>query len=1431
MDPAWSPDGESIAIRRNISGNNEIVLIDAADGSNPVNLTNHSSSDFEPDFSPDGSKIVFQRYSGSGSGIGLGNEVFIMAADGTDQTNLTDNSGSINDGRPSFSPDGSRIAFDSNRNDSLFEIYTMDPDGSDVVRLTDEAGNKQNPIFSPAGDLIAFSGSSGITGIGLGPVAGGDVSMITAEVDSVPHWGTDSTAPATSITDGPADASTATVRNAGFTFSADEAEASFECRIDPDDGGEWVPCTSPKNYADLVDGEHSFAVRATDLGGNVEATPASRIWQIDATVPVVEIESGPTGTVTVDSATIGFTVDDASATVECRLDSSDEGDWAACSSPLELTGLGQGEHSLEVRATDPAGNVSTLDSLTWTVDTVAPVTTIDSAPPAQHNSIQAAFEFSADEGDVTFECRLDPDESTAWESCVSPAGYTNLSDGEHNFEVRATDAAGNTGAPATHTWEIATIKPVATIDAGPTGTVASEDATFEFSSGDPAATFECRLDSEEPGDWAACASPQNYTGLAQGEHTFEVRATETDQGTGPVASQSWSVDTVAPVITFDQAPPAFTSSPDAVFEYSVDDPDATIECRLHLLPDPDWHNCLNRFETSGLDPDTYTFEVRATDQVGNASVATHTWTIDQTAPTATIDAAPPALNNSVRATFEFSADESPVSFDCRLDSSDETGWEECVSPLNLDDLTDGEHSLEIRPTDAAGNVGAVVSHTWEVATVKPVASITAGPSGPVANTTAVFEFESDLGSAIFECRIDAEDDGEWAICTSPATFENLPDGEHLFEVRATEIDQGTGPVASATWVVDTITPTVELTGTPAPISGTADPSFAFTASEEGTTSECRLDPADENDPWVACASPVDFSGLTEGEHHFEVRVNDAVGHVSEPATFNWIVETTPPDVTVTSDLPDDPTTFIDASFEFESSNLNAYFECRFDGGDWAVCESPYAVDQLIDGAHSFEVRAVGHGAGPGPVQTVDWTVDTTVPTVLITARPHAVTTRTNGDFEFETNKSGFTFQCSLDGGAPAACSSPAALTGLAAGDHTFHVDALDQDSQVVDSATYEWTILAAAPEVTITESPASVSGSSTAAFQFNSDQAAASFECRLDGGAWQSCTSPAAFTGLGDGSHTVGIRTALDDGPALPIYGPVAEHTWQVDTTAPEVRISGGPNGIVTSSSATFNVTSDDGAATTECRLDNGAWQACAGEVTFSDLADGSHELRVRSVDAAGNTGADRREWSIDSDAPIATLTETPDASTTERSARFDFSANEAGVVFECSLDGGDWASCSPVFSADGLDLGAHEFKVRATDQYGNTGEPVSFVWEIVRPPFKGLVPTIKLQGKLKLNRDGTATLARINCPEGNCRITAPKRVTFRVKGRKGTPGIKVIRTEFTGRANATLVSSPRVRKLVRRAGSVRVKVRLKVVSENGKSRTVTKRVKLTAGR
>jgi Tol biopolymer transport system component len=145
--PSISPDGTKIAYTDQSNGN--IYVIDA-DGSDRTQLTS-SGSDVLPRWSPDGSQIVFT------SGRDGDDEVYIMNADGSDQTNLT-NSPSSDDQIGTWSPNGDRIAFQSDRDaDGDVEVYSINTEGTALKKLTDNTAWDGVPIYSPDGSQIAFT--------------------------------------------------------------------------------------------------------------------------------------------------------------------------------------------------------------------------------------------------------------------------------------------------------------------------------------------------------------------------------------------------------------------------------------------------------------------------------------------------------------------------------------------------------------------------------------------------------------------------------------------------------------------------------------------------------------------------------------------------------------------------------------------------------------------------------------------------------------------------------------------------------------------------------------------------------------------------------------------------------------------------------------------------------------------------------------------------------------------------------------------------------------------------------------------------------------------------------------------------------------------------------------------------------------------------
>jgi TolB protein len=144
--PAWSADGKKILFTRgDVMTNIDIYTMDA-DGSNVARLTEHPERDQRGAFSPDGQTIAFVSQRDGDVAI------WLIDIDGANPRKL------VKGREPAFSPDGRRIAFTSSAFHDNDEIYLIDLDGSNMVRLTD---NRRKfdwfASWSPKGDRLAYN--------------------------------------------------------------------------------------------------------------------------------------------------------------------------------------------------------------------------------------------------------------------------------------------------------------------------------------------------------------------------------------------------------------------------------------------------------------------------------------------------------------------------------------------------------------------------------------------------------------------------------------------------------------------------------------------------------------------------------------------------------------------------------------------------------------------------------------------------------------------------------------------------------------------------------------------------------------------------------------------------------------------------------------------------------------------------------------------------------------------------------------------------------------------------------------------------------------------------------------------------------------------------------------------------------------------------
>lgn len=303
--------------------------------------------------------------------------------------------------------------------------------------------------------------------------------------------------------------------------------------------------------AALSDGTYTVTASVTDPAGN-ESTDSQSLT-VDTVGPTVRINGGKTKLTNDPTPRISGSSDVAEGTAVTVTLANEtltglvksDGSWS-----VTAAALSDGSHRVVASVSDATGNQSSFTQ-TLTVDTVAPrvsinggasATTQDTTPTLRGTSTAApGTTVTVTINGQTMTTLLQADGS--WNTTAASVGA-----GTWQVVASAPDPAGNVGRDTqdltVQTTTPDTTAPETTIDSGPSGSISSDSATFAFGSSEQGLTFHCELDG---GGFAACTSPQSYSGLSEGERTFSVRATDAAGNTAASpATRTFTVDTAEP---------------------------------------------------------------------------------------------------------------------------------------------------------------------------------------------------------------------------------------------------------------------------------------------------------------------------------------------------------------------------------------------------------------------------------------------------------------------------------------------------------------------------------------------------------------------------------------------------------------------------------------------------------------------------------------------------------------------------------------------------------------------------------------------------------------------------------------------------------------------------------------------------------------------
>lgn len=304
------------------------------------------------------------------------------------------------------------------------------------------------------------------------------------------------------------------------------------------------------------------------------------------------------------------------------------------------------------------------------------------------------------------------------------------------------------------------------------------------------------------------------------------------------------------------------------------------------------------------------------------------------------------------------------------------------------------------------------------------------------------------------------DGGPAQSCTNGFTALDLADGDHILKVKAQDSLGHSSDEVVYLWKIDATKPIVTINQKPAAVTGVTSVSFAFSGNEAASFL-CAMNA----EAMAPCTSPV-MRTLVEGTHSFKIQAVDTAKNASELVTSSFKVDLTAPALNILTK----PAVLVGtntASFTFSGTDDGmtiSVFSCKLDNQVAAACNAgSMNYTNLSEGSHTFALSGQDSAGNMSTAISYTWAVDLTAPSApVVNADVPASTKNTAATFMFSsTDLNGIkSYECQIDAGAFALCTSPKTYSGLSIANHTFAVRARDQVDNLSAAGSFAWTITA-----------------------------------------------------------------------------------------------------------------------------------------------------------------------------------------------------------------------------------------------------------------------------------------------------------------------------------------------------------------------------------
>ncbi|XDF79547.1 Ig-like domain-containing protein [Aliivibrio fischeri] len=1047
-----------------------------------------------------------------------------------------------------------------------------------------------------------------------------------------------------------------------------------------------------------MEGDNSIVVREVDAAGNVSGE-TSLDFVLDTQAPnaptiTLDTDSGiSNGDLLTNDGSFTVTPSEAGNTVEYQ---AADGSWST--TPPAVV---EGNNSIVVRETDAAGNVSGETSLDFVLDTQAPnapTITLDTDSGMLGDDLltnDGSFTVTPSEAGNTVEYQA---ADGSW-STTPPA----VVEGDNSIVVREVDAAGNASGETSLDFVLDTQAPNAptiTLDTDSgisNGDLLTNDGSFTVTPSEAGNTVEYQA---ADGSWSTTPPA-----VVEGNNSIVVREVDAAGNVSGETSLDFVLDTQvpnAPTITLDTDSGISDGdllTNDGSFTVTPSEAGNTVE---YQAADGSWSTT----PPAVVEGDN-SIVVREVDAAGNASGETSLDFVLDTqapnAPTITLDTDSGMLGDDLL-TNDGSFTVTPSEAGNTVEYQAADGSWSTTPPA----VVEGDNSIVVRETDAAGNVSGETSLDFVLDTQAPNApTITldtdSGMLGDdlLTNDGSFTVTPSEAGNTVeYQAA-----DGSWST-TPPAVVE----GNNSIVVREVDAAGNASDETSLDFVLDTQVPnapTITLDTDSGIINGdllTNDGSFTVTPSEAGNTVEYFVD-----GEWTTGAPMA-----TEGDNSIVVREVDAAGNTSGETSLDFVLDTQVPNApTITLDtdsgISNGDLLTNDGSFTVTPSEAGNTVEYQAADGSWST--TPPAV---VEGNNSIVVREVDAAGNTSGETSLDFVLDTQVPNAP-TITLDTDSGISNGDLL--TNDGSFTVTPSEAGNTveyqAADGSWSTTPPAVVEGNNSIVVREVDAAGNASGETSLDFVLdtqVPNAPTITLDTDSGISNGdllTNDGSFTVTPSEAGNTVEYQAADGSW-STTPPAVV----EGNNSIVVREVDAAGNA----SGETSLDFVLDTQAPNAPTitldtdSGISDGDLLTNDGSFTVTPSEAGNTVEYQAADGSWST-----TPPAVVEGNNSIVVREVDAAGNaSGETSLDFVLDTQAPNApTITDiTDDSVNSDYSKITVHGSGEPGATITLYSQGNVWATT--VVGEDGTwsvdysgipDSSDQILQVEQTDLSGNTSE------------------------------------------------------------------------------------------------------------------------------